>query len=400
MTIFKSPHYIIGVILTVMFLVGCGTSEVSPSIVPTLPAQNTLLPPQNPAQPVQPVGQPQHLKFIQTVQVTPDDQYLTGGFSRINYVPALDRFVITFGGQLAQPAASCSDRGFSYKFYTTDMQYAGGSGTFSCDPVDAGSVMVDNMYYFAAMSMIEGQVGWHLLKIDATSWTKMVDMFFPLDYPQEGDADPMVASVNGQIDISSAYTIAGIPPGPDTPAGEYGTHHHFFSTDLQLLGEKNLTKPPHINGSYMVYADGVYYLVTSNLYDGDVFVAKYDADWNYLAGKILIRQAHFSTGLFFDGRLFYLAYTDTSQRTEPGFFPVSLNIKVALFDRDWNLLEDVAVTDFSPQDNRQPGRPWLILHGNRLYVSYDIDTTDPGTRVEHLKGQAYVTVYELVQDAP
>jgi hypothetical protein len=147
----------------------------------------------------------------------------------------------------------------------------------------------------------------------------------------------------------------------------------------------------------MVYAEGVYYLVTADDYIGDVMVMKYDQNWKYLGGKTLIQQAHFSTGLVYDSRKFYLAYTDTSQRTDPGFFPVYLNIHLAVFDRDWNLLEDLAVTDYAVADNMQTGRPWVILHGNRLYVSYDLDTMDPVTHSEMLKGQAIVSVYELTQ---
>jgi hypothetical protein len=338
-------------------------------------------------------------KFIRTIQVTPDDSFLGGGFARINYVPATDRFVVTFGGPLTQPSGGCMDRGYSYKVYTTDMQEIGESGTFACDPADSGSVMVDNTYYFAAMTRISEQIGWHLLKFDAVNWTASVDTFFPIDYPKEGDADPMVAYVNGQVDISSAYSVSGKPPGPDTPAGSYGTHHQFFSTDFQFIDKKILTDTPHINGSSMVYVDGVYYLVTANLYDGNVIVTRYDKDWNYLGVQTLIEQAHWSTGVVYDGNRFYLAYTDTSQRTEPGFFPVHLNIHLAAFDRDWNLVDDVAVTNYTPADNRQPGRPWVILHGNRLYVSYDLDTRDPGTHQEQMKGQAIVSIYELAQEA-
>jgi len=334
-------------------------------------------------------------KFVRTVQVTPDSRFLTGAFARITYVPATDRFVVTFGGRLAQPSAGCMDKAYSYKIYTTGMQATGEAGTFSCDPVDAGSVMVDNTYYFAAMARVSKQVGWHLLKIDATHWKTLVDTFYPLDSPKEAEGDPMVAYVNGQLDISSTYSTINKPPIPTTPAGSYGTHHHFFSTDLQFLGKRILTNPGQINGSYEIYVDGVYYLVTANFYDGDVILAKYDQDWNYIGGKTLIRQAHWSTGLVYDGQRFYLAYTDTSQRNTPHFFPVHLNIHLAAFDRDWNLIDDVAVTSFTPSDNRQPGRPWVMLSNQRLYVSYDIDTIDSATQEEQQKWQAYVSIYEL-----
>lgn len=384
----KFRQQVSGVILVTVLLAGCTISPATPTLSPTFSP---------PAQTIQPIGQPTLFNLIQSIHVTPDSEYLSGGFARINYVPTTGHFVVTFGGKLAKPSGQCIDTGYSYKDYTPEMQETGQSGTFACDPADSGSVMVDNTYYFAAMTRRDQAIGWHLLKIDAVRWKILADTFFPLDYPQEGEADPMVAEVNGQLDISSAYATAGKPPDPTTPIGSYGTHHQFFSTDLQFLGKKILTDPPHINGSYLVFVEGVYYLVTANLYDGDVLVAKYDKDWNYLGGKTLIRQAHWSTGLVYDGQRFYLAYTDTRQRANPGFYPVYLNIHLAAFDRDWNLIDDVAVTNYTPADNMQTGRPWVIQHGNRLYVSYDLDTRDPVTHQEQLKGQAIVSVYELTR---
>jgi hypothetical protein len=255
--------------------------------------------------------------FIRTVQVTPDDHFLGGGFARINYVPATDHFVVTFGGPLAQPSGGCMDRGYSYKVYTTDMQETGEWGTFACDPADSGSVMVDNTYYFTAMTRRSEQVGWHLLKIDAVNWTTSVDTFYPIDYPAEGDADPMVAYVNGQIDISSAYSVSGKPPDPETPPGTYGTQHHFFSTDLQFIAKKLLTDTPHINGSSMIVVDGITYFITSDAFEGDVIVMKYDKEWNYL--ECGTDQGALSAGVVFDGERFYLAYMDRANELSPAF---------------------------------------------------------------------------------
>ena len=255
-----------------------------------------------------------------------------------------------------------------------------------------GSVMIGNTYYDVSMHAEGGSVGWRIIQYDAATWKILVDMFFPLQTPQEGDGDPMVAFVNGQLDISSGYTEAGGPPA----VGEgSGTHHQFFSPDLKFQEERILMDTPHIGGSSMIFVDGVYLFITSTSYTGNVIVMKYDEDWNYLGKKDLIPQAHFSTGLAFDGRRFYLAYTDTSQRTEPGFFPVYLNIHLAVFDRDWNLVEDLAVTDFKPAENRSPGRPWVILHGNRLFVSYDLDSEV--IIDEQVQSQAIVSVYELTE---
>ena len=39
----------------------------------------------------------------------------------------------------------------------------------------------------------------------------------------------------------------------------------------------------------------------------------------------------------------------------------------------------------------------MILHGNRLYVSYDVDTVNKTNEEEELKWQAYVSIYEISQ---
>ncbi|MCX5995512.1 MAG: hypothetical protein NTV59_05895 [Chloroflexi bacterium] len=349
-------------------------------------------------QPAQPTGQAGLFKFIRTIQVTPDSNFLTGSFARINYVPASDRFVVTFGTKLSTQPGNCQGAGYAYKEYTTDMQETGKSGSLilysdACEAGDSASVMVDNTYYLVSIPQVPGYPhGWRLIKFDAVSWATLAETIVSLKAPNEGELDPCVAYANGQLDVSDQYNPSGI-----WQEGA-ASHHHFFSTALQPLGdEKILTDTPHISGSSMIYVDGVYYIITANDYAGDLVVVKYDQDWKYLGVKKLIKQANWSQGVVFDGQRFYVSYLDTSQRTEPGLFPVYPNVHLAAFDRNWNLLEDVAVTNYAPSDYKQPGRPWVILHGNRLYVSYDMDTVDPVTHEEQKKWQAYVSIYELTQ---
>ncbi len=232
-----------------------------------------------------------------------------------------------------------------------------------------------------------------MFKYDAATWKALATTDILLDLPQETDNDPTVAYVHGQLDVSAQYNVTGRPP---EGMGGAATHHHFFSTDLKHLGKKILSDTPHIVGSSMIYVDGIYYFVTANAFQGGLIVMKYDKDWKYLGMKELRKHAHWSTGLVFDGQRFYVAFMDTSQSINPpAFLPVALNVHLAAFDRDWNLLDDVAVTNFSVSDNKQPGRPWVTLYKNRMYVSYDLDTMDPVSHVEMMRWQAQVSIYEL-----
>lgn len=386
----------IGVQLVLVFLAGYGTPTPTPPPTFALPppafqALPTL------AQPVQPAGQPPLFMFIRTVQITPDAAFHVASFPRINYIPATDRFVITFGTVADKVSGICQGAGYAHKGYFLDMQETGDAGYFifypdSCSAGDSGSIMVDNTYYGAFVSQLPGApYGWHLAKFDALTWTSIAATDVLLEAPHDGNYDPTVAYVNSQLDISDQYNPDGIwQEGSDS-------HHNFFSTDLLPMGRKILTDTALISGASMIFVDGIYNIITANNYEGDLVVAKYAGDWKYLGVKELRKQAHWSQGVAFDGQRFYVSYLDTSQR-DPGpfighFYP---NVHLAAFDRDWNLVDDVAVTSFTPADLKFPGRPWVIRHANRLYVSYDVDDLDPDTHQEKLETQqAFVSIYSL-----
>ncbi len=324
-------------------------------------------------------------KFIKTVQVTPDADFSGGGFVRINHVPATDRFVVTFG----------TADGYAYKEYTTDMKETGKHGIFTHGMGDSGSRLIGNDYYFVSMNMNPGQSpGWRIVKYNAADWTPLDSLDFPLDYPKEQSGDPMVAYVNGRIDISGQYNASGQYPGLFDGAA---TFHYFFSTGLDSLEKKILSDSPHIVGSSMIFLDGVYCFISADAFLGDMVVMKYDVDWKYLGVKNLVDSAHFSTGWATDGQRTYIAYLNTSQRSASGGLPVHLNVRLAALDQDWNLVEDLGVTNYTAGDYKQPGRPWVILHQNKLYVSFDLDSVDAATGEERLKGQAVVAVYDLIQ---
>jgi hypothetical protein len=306
--------------------------------------------------------------------------------------------VVTFGTVADKQSGICQGAGYAHKGYTLDMQETGNAGYFIfypdvCGAGDSGSIMVDNTYYGAFVSRLPGApYGWHLAKFDALNWTLITETNVLLEYPHAGDYDPTVAYVNGQLDISDQYNPDGIwQEGFDSL-------HKFYSTDLLSLTTKILTDTALCSGASMIDVAGIYYIITANNFEGDLVVAKYDSGWNFLEVKELRKQAHWSQGVVFDGQRFYVSYLDTSQR-DPGpfvghFFP---NVHLAAFDRDWNLVDDVAVTHFIHADHRFPGRPWVILHANRLYVSYDVDDLDPVTHEERLETQqAFVSIYSLI----
>ena len=299
-------------ILLAAFLAGCTTPTTAPTPnLPPLPSPGTpppqpqpstiLPPPQTPGQPPQSAGGTSLFRFIRTVEVSRNALFRGGAFARVNYVPGTDHLVVTFAGQLVQPTGECQDRGHGYAVFNMDMEPSGDFGVLNCEVADMAGVMVGNTYYDVSMHAQEEGVGWRIMKFDAVSWQRQADIFFPLQTPQEKDGDPMAAYVNGRLDVSSYYSQNGEWEQID---GELGSHHQFFSDDLTFLEERILTETPHTNGSSLIYVDGLYYFISATDYTGGLIVMTYDDDWNYLGARELIDQAHFPTGVVYDGNRF------------------------------------------------------------------------------------------------
>lgn len=334
------------------------------------------------------------IEFVRSIQVTPNDELLTGSFARINYVPATNRFVVTFGTKASTEPNTSLGAGYAYKEYNLEMQETGDSGLLewyvnASEAGDSGSCMVGSTYYCAFVSQVNPVYGWTIIKYDAANWTRLGEEVFALDNPNQGNLDPCVAYVNGQLDICNQYNPSGI-----WQEG-YSSRHYFFTADLEPIGMITTDDIPHISGASIIFEDDIYYYVSASDYAGGLVLMKYDSGWNYLGMKALIPQAHWSQGLVSDGRYFYLAYLDTSLRESESFFPVYPNVRLAVFDRDWNLVQIENVTDFARSDCKKGGRPWVILHGNLLYLSYDVDTVNATTEEEEKKWQAYVSIYKI-----
>jgi len=326
-------------------------------------------------------------KYIQRVQVTPDSCFKTAAFVRIGHVPASNKLAVTFKGDFSRTIRKL-DSGYAYKEYTLDLKPAGEFGALYKVGGDIGGLNAGNIFY--AVDMVPE--GWHIAKFDAVSWQNLVEFNFPLDSLREGNFDMMVSFVNGELDISSQTLTAGKPSPPELGAS---THHHFFTPDLGFLRNRVLADTFHIAGSSMIYVDKKYYFVTASAYAGDVIVMEYDSNWKYLGSKKLISQAHWPEGLGYDGEHFYVSYLDARQRSHPAFFPYYPNVHLAAFDRDWNLVEDLSVTNYAPSDSLSPGRPSLLLLGNRLYVTYDVMPLPEDLN----KIEGFINVYELAQSA-
>ncbi len=265
------------------------------------------------------------------------------------------------------------------------MQLTGKSEALYDSFGDVGGLLVENEFYAASMILN----GWRIVKFNAVSWEKLVDTEFSLDLDNEMNGNMMLAFVNGQLDISSQCLISGEIAPPQMGAS---TFHEYFTPDLEFLEERILDDTLHITGSTMLYIDGIYYFISATAYTGDILVMMYENNWNYLGMKNLIRQEHWSEGVAFDGQRFYLTYLETRWRTKPQFLPYYPNVHLVAFDNEWNLLEYIAVTDYSHMDSLSKGRPSLLMPENRIYVSYDVVLLPEN--LDNIEG--FVSIYKLI----
>jgi hypothetical protein len=337
------------------------------------------------------IAQPTLFRLVKEVQVTPSGDYLNADFVRIGYVPGRDRFIVTFNTMVSD-SGWCSEsfdglyglyRVYAYKEYTADMDETGKDSIVSCHgTIDTGGLLIGDDFYLASMEFHNGVAGWYLARFNAVTWASLVEYFYPFSDPQMLAADPTVAFVNGQIDISGVNEVGG------------GTHHNFFTTDLQFVSKMLLSDTPHSGFSSMFTLGGITHFLSSRTETPDapwaVIVMQYDPNWTCLGVKTLREHAATPQGLAFDGSRFFVAYT---ARTDG--FPFIENIHLAAFDLDWKLIEDIPLTHFTLQDSTSSIHPWLVLKDNRLYVSYCQNA--PAGGIETL--QAYVKVYEITDPA-
>jgi hypothetical protein len=177
----------------------------------------------------------------------------------------------------------------------------------------------------------------------------------------------------------------------------HATHHQLFTPNLQLLGKHVLTDVSHINLTSLLAAGSAINLITSTDLWGDMLVMQYDMNWSYLGMKMLKQHASAPEGVAFDGRRFYVSYVDNSLSGSE-YLGTRDNVRLAAFDLNWNLLDDIAVTGFVPDDHKAPARPSLTLRNNRIYVCYDqTENVTPGQDPTTADVQVYVKVYQVSQ---
>ncbi|MCH2312372.1 MAG: hypothetical protein MK362_07825, partial [SAR202 cluster bacterium] len=342
--------------------------------------------------PIPPHSSSKLLKFVKNVGVTPDESIdIIGAFCRINYVPASDNFLVTFGGTSKEK----STQGYGYKWYTDELVFTGKGGLFEIRGTDTASVMIDSTYYFLTDG---GKDVWAIKKYYPSDWTLLGETLISRDPHKEPGNDFMLAEVNGMLDVAGLY-IAGAKDYIDQhkldPYKGEATSHRFFSQNLELLDSRILNDAPHINASSMVFVDETYNFVTSTAFFGDLIVMQYDQNWKYLDSKVLAKWGNWPMGTVYypELELFFVSYISVENIINKNGLR---NIRLGIFDSSWNSITDIAVTNYARDAMTQSGRPSVIVHDGHVYVAYDVSTVEREGMKENQDWECEVSVYELV----
>ncbi|MQG25822.1 MAG: hypothetical protein FI694_02810 [SAR202 cluster bacterium] len=370
-------------------------SEQNPRVTPKPKAIHVIKPTFSPIPPSTPTPLPSDsnfLKFVKNVEVTPDENIdIIGAFCRINYVPASDNFLVTFGGTSQEK----STQGYGYKWYTDQMEFTGKGGLFENRGTDTASVMIGNTYYFLTDG---GKDIWALKKYDPSDWTLLGETLISRDPNKEPGNDFMLAEVNGMLDVAGLYVAEAkdyIDQHKLDPYQGEATSHRFFSQNLELLDDRILNDTPHINASSMVFVDETYNFVTSTAFFGDLIVMQYDQNWKYLDSKVLAQWGNWPMGTVYypELELFFVSYISVENIINKNGLR---NIRLGIFDSSWNSITDIAVTNYERDSMTQSGRPSVIIHDGHVYVAYDVSTVEREGMKENQDWECEVSVYELV----
>lgn len=370
-------------------------SEQNLRVTPKPKAIHVIKPTFTPIPPSTPTPLPSDsnfLKFVKNVEVTPDESIdIIGAFCRINYVPASDNFLVTFGGTSKEK----STQGYGYKWYTDQMEFTGKRGLFENRGTDTASVMIGNTYYFLTDG---GKDIWALKKYDPSDWTLLGETLISRDPNKEPGNDFMLAEVNGMLDVAGLYVAEAkdyIDQHKLDPYQGEATSHRFFSQNLELLDDRILNDTPHINASSMVFVDETYNFVTSTAFFGDLIVMQYDQNWKYLDSKVLAQWGNWPMGTVYypELELFFVSYISVENIINKNGLR---NIRLGIFDSSWNSITDIAITNYERDSMTQSGRPSVIIHDGHVYVAYDVSTVEREGMKENQDWECEVSVYELV----
>jgi hypothetical protein len=346
------------------------------------------------------VQAPSGLRFVDSTPVTPTGDFSNGDFVRI--FQRGSKVLVTFNTTLSSalipgtcPKTEPQAGAYVYREFNADMTPTGRQGVIACNAkCDNGGLLVGDTFYLALSGVDDPLLdGWSLSLYDASSWSTLPE---PPASPLVGPVvhvldcgkragDPMLAYVNGLIDIDGKYLGPGCcgdsqPPWCESaPTHSFTTHHTFFDPNTLSVascagtGPEILAVPPnpgHIDLNSMIVAGSTINFLAGTSLLGDLVLMQFDSTWNFVSSSVLRSHAWCPEGVVYHGGHYYVSFLDTTSCN--GAIPCEMNARVAVFDSSWTAppVEEFAVTSFAPGSGTEAQKPTILLSGNILYVAY------------------------------
>lgn len=331
------------------------------------------------------------LSLLNSYSLTPNVTDTIGAFARIFYhTPRNKYYVIYAARQAGSPFPSGTLSNFAWVEYDANMLATGNKGSLPSQ-VGAGDfacVMVDSAYYHLTLG---GNAKYKLTKYD-DDFNVVATQTITLN-SCSSNIDQLLNYTNGRLIIGAMYD-AGVCPPINPPSASLAPQSQIFQYDLNLtsLATSTITTPTKITwGASMIYNAGFYYEVTmDNFNNRDLYAYKYDASFNYLSSTLLSSDGQWSQGVLWNAGYYYVAH-HTGDHNHG-------NVVISIYDNNWVLQNTTNVTTFAVLcptcgTSYNANRPFLLKNGNKLYVSYDIETYT--NYVNKKDWQSAVKVYQI-----
>lgn len=336
------------------------------------------------------------LTLLNSYSLTPNPTDTIGAFARIYYHQPRNKFYTIYA---ARPAGSTLPGGmltnFAWREYDINMNFTGNKGTLPgfTSAGDFACVMVDSTYYHLTNlgSTSSGILKYKLTKLD-DNFTALATQTITLN-ARDSNIDQLLNYTNGRLIIGAMQDSSAMPP-TTPPLPTYNPNVHLFQYDLNLnpiTADKVLSPKAYSWGASCIFNAGNYYILTTNsIATHSLYCYKYDVNFNHLSTTQISNDGQWSQGVLFYGGYFYLAHHTGSHNNG--------NVVIDIYDNTWNPVNTTTVTNFvvpttTGSTSYNANRPFLLMVGTKLYVSYDIEKYI--LPVNQKDWQAAVKVYQM-----
>lgn len=332
------------------------------------------------------------LSLINSYSLTPNSVDTIGAFSRIYYHTPRNKFYVIYA---ARPANSGLPSGqltnFAWREYDANMNFTGNKGTLPSQTGagDFAMVMVDSTYYH--ITLASPTANYKITKYD-DNFTVLSSKTITLN-ACSSNIDQELNYTNNKLIIGAMYESNICPPvNPPSPTMTPQSEILQYDLNLNALSSTTILSQNKVTwGASMIFNAGNYYEITmDNFNNRDLYAYKYDANFNYVNKTLLHSDGQWSQGVLWNNGYYYVAH-HTGEHNRG-------NVLIGIYDNNWTLQNTTTVTAFAVQCNTcgtsyNANRPFLMLKGNYLYVSYDIEKYTNWVNAKDW--QAGVKIYQI-----